>query len=196
MKYTFIALFILSCAKMESQAPVSQSANAAPSQNFTQDPPMGPGLPGDGWVSGQIYVRNDNSKYPIAIRNYSEEPDYPTGYGDKSGEWVDVDVTQLGLPADTKSVFLSGILIISHGTNNVDCNLTVTFRAPGNDLQALHYAAQAIEPFISGGQRSTMSQWVPVINGKFEYQWNRNTFEAWPMGCSYGINLSLQAFVR
>lgn len=194
---TFILiLIILSCAKPTPQDSVPQPYGTTLPMNYTSDPPQGASASTGGWVSGQVYVRNDNSKYPIAIRNYSEEPDHPTGFGDKAGEWVDVDVTLLGLPVDTKAVFLSGLLIISHGTTNEDCNLTVTFRAPGNGLESDQYSAQTIEPFVYGGQRSTMSQWVPVIGGRFEYQWNRNTFKPYPVECSYGINLSLQAFVR
>lgn len=32
--------------------------------------------------------------------------------------------------------------------------------------------------------------------GKFEFRWDRNTFGQWPQECSYGVNLSLQAWTR
>jgi hypothetical protein len=145
-----------------------------------------------GWQEVNVIgVRTDNSKAPtvIFINTY-------TGTGPAPGVWHQIDVTALGVPADAKAAFLSGILIISHGTTAQTCDLTVSLRAPGDDLLAGNYIGQTIETAVGGGQRSNMSSWVPLVGGKFEFQWNRNTYGPWPSECSYGINLSLQAYGR
>lgn len=144
-----------------------------------------------GWVTGQIHVRDDNSKSPIAIFINSY-----TDAGPLAGNWYSIDVTTLGIPKTAKSVFLSGILIITHGTTPGLCDLTVAFRAPGDSLDPGNYIGQTIEPWVGGGSRSTMSTWAPVKNGLVEFQWNRSTSGLWPLNCSYGINLSAQAYVE
>lgn len=143
-----------------------------------------------GWVSGTLHVRDDNSVTPNAVFINSYTP-----VGPAAGAWVTIDVSSLGIPPTAKSVFLSGILIVTHGTNSVTCDLTISFRAPGNSMTAGNYIGQAIEAAVGGGQRSTMSTWAPVKDGKIEFQWNRNTFANWPTDCAYGINLSAQAYV-
>lgn len=62
-------------------------------------------------------------------------------------------------------------------------------------MDAGNYIGQTVEASIANGQRSTMSTWCPVSNGKIEYQWRRSTTGDWPDHCSYGINLSAQSFV-
>lgn len=143
-----------------------------------------------GWVSGTMHVRDDNAKTPIAIFVNSNTP-----YGPMAGSWIDLDVTQFQVPATAKSVFLSGILIITHGTTAAYCDMSLLFRAPGDLIDAGNYIAQVFEPWIGGGQRSTMASWAPVKNGKTQFQWNRSTQGFWPDYCSYGINLTAQAYV-
>lgn len=126
---------------------------------------------------------------PIFINSY-------TYTGPSPGGWIQIDLKPYGVTADAKAAFLGGILIITHGTSQQTCDLTVSLRAPGSTLAAGNYVGQTVESHVGGGQRSNMSAWVPLVNGIFEFQWNRNTFGQWPQECSYGINLSLQAWTK
>lgn len=144
------------------------------------------------WVEGSIAgVRNDNSKAPIAVFVNSYTP-----AGPGAGQWVSIDTAPMGIPADAKAVFLSGVLIITHGTTQQTCDLQVSLRAPGDQLNAGNYIGQTIEASVGNGMRSNMSSWVPVKNGHFEFWWYRSTYGQWPSECAYGINLSLQQYIR
>lgn len=149
-----------------------------------------------GWVEGSVIgVRDDNSKHPIAlfINTY-------TGHGMEEfppDTWGRLDVTQFGVPEDALAISLSGLLIITHGVNSQICDVHIAFRAPGNDLHPGSYLGQTIEAVITSGQRSNMQTWVPVKDGAIELNWHGAGLPAtWPSYCAYGINLSLQAYVR
>lgn len=135
-------------------------------------------------------MRDDNSVSinAIFVNSY-------TGAGASAGSWHLLDVTTLGIPITAKAVFLVGILIITHGITDVLCDLSLALRAYGDPLNPGNYIGQTIERWVGGGQRSTMSSWVPVKQGKFEYYWSRSTFDQWPTSCAYGINLSAQAYI-
>lgn len=139
----------------------------------------------------ETWVTLDNSTSPQVVFANSS-----TGAGCPSGQWCTVDLTTVGVATDAKSAFLSGMLLITHGNTSQLCDLTVSFRAPNSAMTPNYYLAQAIEAHIGGGQRSTMSTWVPLVSGAFQWQWNRNTQGAWPAECAYGVNLSLQAWVH
>lgn len=141
--------------------------------------------------STEMYTSQDNSKGPIPVFVNSVAP-----IGPAAGQWVQVDLKPLGVEANAKSAFLSGLLIITHGSAPQACDLTVSMRAPGSPLAAGNYLGQTVEAHIGGGQRSGFASWVPLVNGVFEFQWNRSTFGQWPTECAYGINLSLQAWTR
>lgn len=144
------------------------------------------------WVSStQTFTALDNSKAPIAVFVNSY-----TGAGVGANIWQTIDLKPFGVAADAKSAFLSGILIITHGMTIETCDLTVAVRAPGSVFSAGNYIGQTIETQVASGQRSNMSTWVPLVNGSFQFQWNRSTMGDWPDQCSYGINLSLQAWVK
>lgn len=144
------------------------------------------------WAEGSTFgVRTDNTKTPTAVFLNSY-----TGVGVPSGQWQTIDVSTLGIPADAKAVFLSGILIITHGSVTQTCDLQVSLRGYGDNLAANNYIGQAVETHIGGGQRSTMSAFVPVIDGKFQFLWTRSTFGQWPGECAYGVNLSAQGYVK
>ena len=117
------------------------------------------------WVSGTMHVRDDNSKVPIALFVNSYTPTGPA-----SGSWQTISLSSLGIPTNAKSVFLSGMLIITHGTTAQTCDLTIAFRAPGDTLAAGNYIGQTIEAAIGSGQRSTMSTWAPASGGNIEFQ--------------------------
>lgn len=144
------------------------------------------------WVeSTAIYTNPSDSKRPgvIFVNSY-------TGAGPKDGLWVSVDLKPFGVTRDAKAAFLSGVLIITHGRAAQICDLSIALRAPGSDLDGGNYIGQTIETQPGGGQRSTMSTWVPLVDGVFEAQWRRSTVDQWPASCAYGINLSLQAWIR
>lgn len=146
------------------------------------------------WVEGSVIgVTTDNSKDPVAVFVNSYTP-----AGPPAGVWTDIDLKPLGVPADAKSVFLSGLLIITAGSQSATCDLMVVFRAPGSTLAPGNYQGQAVSVGPSDGIRSGFASWVPVVNGVLEFQWNRidNTGAQWPVGAAYGVNLSLQAYVR
>lgn len=145
-----------------------------------------------GWrESTRIGTRGDNSKDPMVLFCNSY-----TGAGPAAGVWTAVDLTAFGVPRDAHAVFLSGILIITHGTTQETADLTVSLRAPGSALPISAYLGQSVEAHVGGGQRSTMSAWVPCVDGSIEWAWQRSTQGQWPTNCAYGVNMSLQAYVR
>lgn len=169
-----------------------------------------------GWVEGSIVgVRDDNAKRPVAVYLEAGIPgrqNYGTAvascYGVLFGgwcqpavpvdTWVAVDVTGLGVPADAKSVFLSGMLSITHGTTPEICGIRLAFRAPGDPItidEAVGVSAIAVDTI--DGTRAPMATWAPLRDGKFEIAWRRQgTPGDWPEYCAVGANLSLQAYLR
>lgn len=144
------------------------------------------------WTEGTIFgVRTDNTNAVNAlfVNTYTET-------SPSDGKWTTIDVTALGVPANAKAVTLTGILIITHGMTPELCDLHIAIRAVGDDLHPGNYIGQVEETSVTGGQRSTMSTLVPLREGKFEYYWTRSTQGNWPNHCSYGINLSLQGYIR
>lgn len=141
--------------------------------------------------STSIFINPDNTKRPavVFVNSY-------TASGPVAAYWATIDLKPYGVPADAKAAFLSGILIITHGSNVVTCDLSVALRAPGSQLDPGNYIGQTIEAKPENGMRSNMASWVPLVNGTFEMQWNRSTQGQWPTDCAYGINLSLQAWTR
>jgi len=145
-----------------------------------------------GWVEGTtIGVRDDNPKIPVVlfINTY-------TNTGDTPDTWHQINVNSLGVPSDAISVGLGGVGIITHGTTAELCEITVTFRAPGNSLNIGDYIIQVIEPHLNGGERQTAFVQTPVVNGYIEYSWHRATTGEWPDHCSYGMNLAIQNYIR
>lgn len=111
--------------------------------------------------------------------------------------WHTVDLTAFGVAEDAKVAFLSGVLIITHGTTEELANLTVTLRAHGdNNSSCSKYLGQVIETSIASGQRSTFSTMVPLNAGKFDFCYRISTTGNYPDHSAYAINLSLQAWGR
>lgn len=112
-------------------------------------------------------------------------------------QWNEIDVSSI-VPEGTIAVFLQGLLIITHGQTNEVCDLMISFRLPGDDKgnPAGNYMGQVTEAQREGGQRSTFASWVPVSpQRRFEFWWTTAT-PLQPMGCTYGVNLKLQAYTR
>ena len=154
------------------------------------------------WAEGsKIGVLTDNPEsYPAIFVNSAKAETTPP-----AGEWIPLNVAQFGIPADAKAVFIGGMLIITHGRKTQLCNLTVTFAKPGTATAPNNYIFQAIEGQTEGGQRSTSGAWVPVVDGVTVWQWGRGDVKTqypkgpihpYPEECSYGINLSVQAYIR
>ena len=101
-------------------------------------------------------------------------------------------------------IFLSGLLIITHGTTPETADMYVGFRAYGDTgteagLPAsggTWYLGQSVETSVTGGQRSAMATWVPVRDGKFEFRFSKATPGTYPIHSSYGVNLTIQAWGR
>ena len=149
---------------------------------------------GQGWTEGLVMgVREDDAGVTVIFLNTYGQPD-----GLAPGIWHGIDVTALGVPRDAIAVFISGLLIISHGWTPETCSLTMAFRAPGSQTLAGNYIFQTIEAAIFGGQRSNAAAMIPVKNGKFEMNWSQSspTDKMWPEVCSYGVNLRASAYVR
>lgn len=133
-----------------------------------------------------------NSKSPVAVFVNS----YPA-VNYEAGTWHRTNMAQFGIPPDVKWVMLTGILIITHGVTPQQCDLTIAFRAPGDNLDAANYIGQTVEASTGNGQRSNMTTIAPVVDGEIEWQWRATMPQStWPSHCSYGINLSLQAYGR
>lgn len=150
--------------------------------------------PGQGWTEGLVMgVREGDTGLTVIFLNTHSQPD-----GLAPGVWHTLDVAALGVPQDAVAVFLSGLLIISHGWSPETCSLTMAFRAPGSQDLAGNYIFQTIEAAIFGGQRSNAAAWLPVKNGKFEMHWTQSSprDKAWPETCAYGVNLRASAYVR
>ena len=150
-------------------------------------------LLGQSWVEGTtIGVSPDNSKAPLAIYiggSFEAWRDSHAIPGPMApGRWFTVTLSTI--PADSKAVFLSGLMLITHPLTPVICNLTATFRAPGSNWHEGNYQLQVAATKTLDGPRSTVATWVPVKDRAFEFYWTMTP------GCPSLINLSLQAYLR
>lgn len=119
-----------------------------------------------------------------------------TGVGATWNQWTTVDMTGK-VPADTKAIRLDGILIISHGSSSETADLMVHFRKTNDTSFPYTYIMQTIETDIGAGQRSNAGTWVALDeNLTFQYKWNVNQLGTYPQYSSYGINLSMTAYLR
>lgn len=137
------------------------------------------------------------------VRMYSDNPIYfganmaATWGTPAAGVWHRVDLKKYGVAADAKAAFLSGMLIITHGTTVETADMTLTARSPGDNASDCNkYLGQAIEASVGNGIRSNASFWVPLVNGEFDWCWKPSTGGVWPTNSAYGGNFSLLAWVR
>lgn len=128
---------------------------------------------------------------PIFINSY-------TGDGTVAhppGMWSTVDVSSI-VPPDATAIHLTGFLIITHGTTVETADLTVAFRHTSETWE-YGYIMQTVEASVQNGQRSNASAWVALdANRCFQMKWSRSTQGQWPDHASYGVNLSLDAYLR
>lgn len=148
------------------------------------------------------------SSYPV--KNIKPAPYYASdwGYLDEwmerygwagkpypDNKWITVSVADR-VPEGTKAIYLTGLLLITHGYVDEIGGLTIAFRRKG-ETENYRYNHQTCEAHIGGGARSPMSVWVPLDeNREFEFKWTRSTPEPHPQHCCYGINLVLNAFAK
>lgn len=113
-----------------------------------------------------------------------------------SRQWVTVDASRF-LPADVKAVNLTMMLLITHGSQPGIADLALQVRRPGSGVMFGNYHTQTLEAATTGGQRTSDSVWVAVVDGKFEAYWQTPLGEpAWPVGSAYGVNMHVQAYLR
>lgn len=140
----------------------------------------------------KIFINDTNCKQPngLFINTY-------TGAGlaeHPHGQWSELDLSSV-TSSIAIGVDLSGLLIITHGSNAETANLRLSFRNIGDSLPGSNYHGQVIETEIGGGQRSPYSTFVPLTAGKCEVYWEvTNIGGSYPDYSSYGINLSIQKY--
>lgn len=111
--------------------------------------------------------------------------------------WHKIDLKPHGVAADAKVAFLTGLMIITHGSTQETADAIIGFRKPGDTSATCgQYIGQVTEAHIGGGQRSGLATWVPLENGEFEFCWRVSTPGLWPQHSSYGLNLAVQAWGR
>lgn len=157
------------------------------------------------WIEGSVFgAPSDNSKRPIAIFARHDGAGTIPLISIPPNQWVTINLAngsqwnvngdpvtfQPNLPEDTKAIFLSGLVVITHPGGSVTCDLWANFRAPGSTLPHDSYQMQTIEAISGSGVRSNAAAWVPVVNRQFQIYWHHTP------GCPSLINLSLQAYVR
>ncbi|MBV1693669.1 MAG: hypothetical protein KGP27_04325 [Hyphomicrobiales bacterium] len=130
---------------------------------------------------------------PVHIQVGAQTPVGPQ----QNGVWVQFDLTPWGVPPDARAVFLAGLLIITHGTRTETANLDIAFRAPGDTTaQCGNKIGQSVEAHVGGGQRQTMSLWVPVVDGLVEMCMTRSTLGQWPTTSAYAATFTIQAWAK
>lgn len=126
-------------------------------------------------------------------------------WGSQSNQWILTDLSPYGVPNDSdpngsaKFAFLSGMLIITHGSNAETANVTFTARIPGDTAgsDATQYLGQTLESQIGSGQRSNAAMWVPVKDGKIEWMYQTPSEPAlYPAYSAYAVNFTLQCWGR
>lgn len=109
-----------------------------------------------------------------------------TNQGIPLGQAVTIDTSSIS-PENAVGVSLSGILIITKGTMQEACNLTVWFR-PSPEHKWGAYRGQTIEATPGAGQRSNHSITIPMVDRKFQIWIDPAGRPSWPQGCAYGVN--------
>jgi len=141
----------------------------------------------------QVYDQPGRAPHAIWFNSYKSPSTFIPQNLPYNGTWTTVDVSSL-VPSGTKAIFVQGILILTHGTNSQLADMKVAFRQTG-DTDDAPYNMQVIEAHVSGGQRSTAGQWIPLdSNGCFDVKISTdNPTGQWPSYASYGASLRINA---
>lgn len=140
-----------------------------------------------------------NELYVLAPGNPPSAGDYFIStapfWGCSADLWCKVQLPADVAP-DATAVFMSGIVIITHGYAIETADIKFGCRAPGDPQQPSWYNVQAVEASVGNGQRSTFGTWIPARNHQIECLWTRSTPGIWPDNSSYAINGTIQAYTR
>ena len=141
------------------------------------------------WNEGNIIGINANTSKEHAGVFVSTV--YPQYQYNGNGTWSEIDISNL-VPVDTKAIFLTGILLITHSGSAGIADFRVHFKKSGAYTYPGDYIGQTVEAHPGGGQRTNFSSWVPVENQKFMFYWYGVPLS----GVHYGTNLTIQAYIR
>lgn len=122
-----------------------------------------------------------------------------TAAGPAANVWHTLDMTQFGVPATAKAVFLQGGLNITGGLAGGICNSYFFVRKDiPFDPKIVYWfgMGQAMTSLLGEGDRKSIATFVPLVNGEFAWTWTRNTQGEWPEQCSYGGNFNIQGYVE
>lgn len=81
-------------------------------------------------------------------------------------------------------------MLITSGSTSEVANITIAFRRPGTTTACDRYIAQAAAPSYTGGTRVNATVTVPLVNGEFEWCYQRTTAGGYPANSTYGVNLA------
>ena len=141
-----------------------------------------------GAVAAVIYSRADAGGIALATWPAPQlvfANSYTNG-GIPFGQAVTIDASSMA-PENAVGVSMSGMLIITKGSQPETCDLMVWFR-PSPEHRWGDYRGQTIEATQGGGQRSNHSITVPMVDRKFQIWIDPAGRPAWPQGCAYGVN--------
>lgn len=139
----------------------------------------------------ELWINDGEAPNVIFVKRGSPDGDF----GPQPDTWTTVDLNPLGVPREAITAFLAGLLIITHGEAVEIADLRISFRHLGDTSVPLTtYESQTLEADTTGGQRSGVALWVPVVNGFIEYAYHVGTTGIYPAHSTYAINLVLQAW--
>lgn len=127
------------------------------------------------------------------FNSYAPGTERPSGLLEH-GVWHVIDLSHL-LPATARAVYLSGQLIVTHGSLSETANMRVWYRKHGVDGydDQWDYFHQCVE--VVHGQRSPAGVWIPLSDDqKFEVCWNRSNTYQYPTYSAYGIRMFIGAW--
>lgn len=108
-------------------------------------------------------------------------------------EWCLLDLSE-HVPFDAVAADLSGTILISTGFASELCDIRLFFRRPGAEVDRRMWQTIAHADLV--GSRTNGQALVPILDQFIEYKWWRSTPGKHPQHCNYGINVSLQGFIR
>ncbi len=118
--------------------------------------------------------------------------------GPEENTWERIDVTQFGLPPDTKCVSLSGLLVITMGNAPGWQAIAVAVRSPSQVEATIkeNYCMQAVAG-TGDGVRSTASTIIALEDGAFEWGWYTSGVGiGWPEKAAIACNLTITLGLR
>jgi hypothetical protein len=127
------------------------------------------------WAVGDHPPQPDYNRVVYFYAAYpADDPrtkDYPNV--GKPHDWTTVDVSSY-VPPEAKAVFLSGVLIITHGRNPETAELQIYFRRDDTQDKGKNYIHQVVLNQLGkpNGQRCCASVIVPLTAQKtFQWKW-------------------------